>query len=720
MALRLFRDRPAEQVPDLPQEDQDTKKLNDLLDEMLRMSAAECEPWWDMAEDAARYTFGDQLHYFELDEGWRPAQVNYIFPAMQQQLAMLMQRDTRIFAKPWEDSDVAGAKVAESILRWYYSKSIDVKTLTCKCAMDGFLTGNWVLLAYWNDKPDGGWDEEEKRWRGRVEVTLVPYYYFGVAPGAESLADAEWVFIKRLLYVDEAKQRWPEYASKIDDAALLQESDSGIPNMLGDADGFVNRTGASALVTADSSGIGTKEYAKNKPSYYGRLARAVAGVHDTASEGYEPESESLQMVEVLEIWFKDRSEEHVKEEVPESDEELEAGGKAAWNDADELVLAETGEALTEANRPTRIAAEYDRPLYPNGRHILRIGRIILNSEPEKQRWHRKSLPFISGPYIWVPNTWRGSNAVELVREPQDMVNDVMMHIINAIKLSGDPWTVVEQGALPGGTDPEKIHQMVKNAAGKILVTEAGRINSVRREPPPPGAMQLFSMIDFLDELIRSILGIEKITQGKASGGRLTATELLKLDQNSRLRNILLSGDLERTTGRELMALVWEIVVENCTEGDLVRIVGEGNREEVIKIKGEYQDPETGVMMKGVLDAKFDLDIQVGSELPTDKQREKEEALQLFQAVGEAYLPRLLEVYGVPNMQEIIDANGLLKLIQQAQELDPAVMQAAMAEVQAIFQQAAEAQQAVEQGAMQNAAGGQQAPPQEQPAPAGAL
>jgi len=711
--LKLFKDRPPEEVPDLPIEDEKTKELNDTLDEMERMSAAECEPWWKMAQDAHDYTFGNQLKDVTLKDGWGTTQVNYIFPALQQQLALLMQTDTRLYAKPREDSDIPGAKVAEEALRWYYQIGIGVKTLVCRCGLDGFLTGNWVLLVYWDEKPDGGWDEKEKIWHGQVAVTLVPYYYFGVARGTEALPKAEWAFIKRQLYVDEAKARWPEFAKKLDAGAVL-EGDEGQPDWLRDGPQPTGWTGG--MIEADTSGVATGEAGhKDKPKYYGRLAKAITGEGD---DGYEPESERLQMVTVMECWFKDRSEEHVVDKTPVSDEDLEASGQAAYREDDMLVLTATGEALTEANRPT-ITREYDRPLYPNGRHVIRVGRIILNEKPEEQRWDRKSLPLITGPFIWLPHTWRGATGVEMVREPQDMVNEIIAHVVMAIRCFGDPRTVVEDGALVGATDPESIRAAVKNAAGKVLVVQPGKKDAVVREPPPPLSADLFAAIKFFDELIRMLHGIHEIAQGKRSGGRLTATELLKLDQNSRLRTILLSGDLERTTGKELMTQVWELIVQHMSVGDMVRIVGEGGREDVIKIKGEYTDPETGMVMKSALDAKFDLDIQVGSELPADKQREKEEALQIFQAVGPAYLPRLLDIYDVPNLEEILVANEVLNVVNMAQQLDPSLLPEVMADLQEVLETAVEAQKKVEEGAKQRP-GGEQSVPAEQtsPEPAG--
>jgi len=707
MALRLFKDRPPEEVPEMSEEDAAAKELNDTLDEMERMSASDCEPWWEMAADAHDYTFGNQLKNVTLKDGWHPTQVNYIFPALQQQLALLMQTDTRLYARPREDSDIPGAKVAEAALRWYYQIGIGVKTLVCKCALDGFLTGNWILLVYWNEKPEGGWDEEQKMWHGQVEVTLVPYYFFGVAPGAETLADAEWVFIKRQMYVDEAKQRWPEYAEKIDKAALLTDTQAQ-PDWLANGP---KPTGWKGYVGPDTSGVATNELGhKDKPKYYGRLAAAITGAGKNKEE-YEPESERLQMVTVMECWFKDRTEEETVDETPISDEELEASGQVSYNEDDIPVLTETGEPLTEANRPTT-KREYDRPLYPNGRRVLRIGRIALNAKADKQRWDGKTLPFITGPFIWLPHTWRGVTGVEMVREPQDMVNEIIAHVVMAIRCFGDPRTVVELGALPGAKDDQSIKNAVKNAAGKILVVNPNKLDAVRREPPPPLSADLFAAIKFFDELIRTLHGIHEIAQGKRSGGRLTATELLKLDQNSRLRTILLSGDLERTTGKELMTQVWELIVQHMSVGDMVRIVGEGGREDVIKIKGEYVDPDTRMVMKSVLDAKFDLDIQVGSELPADKQREKEEALQLLQAVGPAYLPRLLETYGVPNLEEILNANEVLNVVNMAQQLDPALLPDVMAQIQEILEAAVEAQKKVEQGATQGQSQGGEQPAQE--------
>lgn len=705
-ALELYENAAPVEVDD-SEVDQDTVDLNALINDMVSQSEQETVPWDQMAEDASDYAFGNQLKYFEVKGGWRPIQANQIHPALQQQLGLIKQRKTQIHAAPREDADIPGAKVAEGILRWYYVIGLDVPTLICTCALDGFLTGNWILYAYWDARPDGGWNEKEKKWHGQVKVTLLPYTYFGAAPHSEKVpTEAEWVFIRRRVYVSELIHRWPEHEKRIrlgaqgESDLLSQDAGTGGPTPTG--------WKPSNLIAQDTSDVNTNQKELKKPDYYGRLANAIAGRTGVTDEDYlVPANKNLAMVTLLEIWFKDRRTKKVTEDTPISDDELETSGKVTVDADDNYVLAETGELLTEANRPTD-RREYDEPLFPNGRHVLRIGDVVLNETEDEQRWEYKHWPFVTGPFTWVPHNWRGGNGVELLQGPQDMINETLLHVTNWVKNFGDPSVDVEEGALRGARSDEEIKQRLQSAAGKIKVFEPNRLSAIRYNTPAPMGGDVFAVVNFLVDLVQRLHGINDIAMGRSSGGKITATEGLRLESNTRLRTGVLSGDLERTTGQELMSLVWEIDSKHRTVGDTVRIVGDKNKQAVIELKGGVVDPETGVMLKGPLDAEFDIELETETTLPFDKQRHKDEAMQKMQVVGPAYMPRFLEAFDEPNPDELLQSIPIANIIQAVQELPPALAERVTQIFEQTVQDAVAAAQAQEN--MMGAKPGQQQGP----------
>lgn len=678
MAFRLFRDKAPETV-DFTQDDA-TVELNKRITDMVCVAEQDDDGWQKIADDGVDYTYGNQLKYINLKEGWEPIQCNFIFPAMMQQAALVQQQKTTIYANPREDMDVEGAGVAEGVMRWYYDVGLKVPKLRGACLIDGFIGGHWVIMPYWEDRPDGGWNEDTKEWDGQVKVAVVPREYFKAAPDTENLSDAEHIHIKRSVSVEWAKARWPEYADKVAKAAALEaqvvDRETGGP---------LPTDFKPHLISQDTSGVGTgQKKVSEKPGYYGRLPQLI---HKRASElpGEPAETKYLNTVTLLEIWFKDREIREVKgEQVPIPDEELDLD-KITYVDPETglRMLAESGEELTEENRPSRILPSYDEPVYPYGRHVLRIGEdMILNDDEEEQRWpYKQGWPFISGPFQELPHTWHGANGIELLRELQDNYNIACIHVLNYVKFFADPQVIVEWGAIHGVKSREELVKFVKANAGAVVVTEPNKAGAYKREGPPALGGALLAILNLFEQLMRNVSGIQEISVGKSSGGQITATESLRLETNTRLRTALLSGHLDRTTGPELMGWVWVLVKDNMSVGDVVRIVGEGGREATVEIFGEGVDDETGGVVAGTLEAEFDLDIQVGTTMPFDKQRQKDEAMALFEMVGPSFLRRLLDAYDVPNPDELIQGNRVSSIIEQVQELEPEIAEQVIAQIE---------------------------------------
>ncbi len=98
----------------------------------------------------------------------------------------------------------------------------------------------------------------------------------------------------------------------------------------------------------------------------------------------------------------------------------------------------------------------------------------------------------------------------------------------------------------------------------------------------------------------------------------------------------------------LMEQVWELAQKNWSEGQTIRILGDDGNTQGMKV-----DPL-------MLEAEFELSLEVGSVVPYDRERRKAESLEIFNVVAALGLPELalkhlLEAYDVPNAKEILDA-----------------------------------------------------------------
>jgi len=670
MAFRLFKNRPPKEVPDAPQETEKDKALNDWIDDMVSDAETDRADWDVMAEDAISYTYGNQLKNLTVKDGWETVQCDFIRPALDQQVALVQQQETTIYTQPREESDVPGSAIAQGLFRWYYDVGLKVPDLRGACVIDGWNSGNWVLMPRWEPRPDGGWDEDKRDWDGRIEVTLVPREFFGVDPEAEKVGHGEFVLLNRRVYVEWAKHRWPEYKDAIARGAKAQLESREMT-----ADGPKPTGWKPFYIGQDESDVNTGEVSKNKPKSYGRLARLLGGQRLPLESMQSSENEALETVELLEIWFRDREMKHVSEEKQYPYEQLVEEGSIRRDEAtgfDYLVDQESGEEvlLSEENWPT-YTDEYDRPVYPYGRHILRIGKEVLNKDEDEQVWpYKKGWPFIVGKFNELPHTWRGQTGVEGVKTVQDWYNIAFAHLLNFLKNFADPRIMVEHGALHGVTTAEQLKEKLKSVAGAVMEFAPNRLrNGYKVESPPQMTMDIVTILRLLEDLMRNVMGVHEIAQGKQGGSGMTATEALRLETNSRLRTSLLSKELNRTTGPELMEWVWELIKAHMAPGDVVRIIGEEGGEATV------------AMLEGDFDAKFDLDIQVGTTLPFDKQRKKDEALQLTQVFGPAYYERLLDAFEVSNPEQVLSGNRISSLIEQAGEIDPTVMEEVLAAIE---------------------------------------
>jgi len=128
--------------------------------------------------------------------------------------------------------------------------------------------------------------------------------------------------------------------------------------------------------------------------------------------------------------------------------------------------------------------------------------------------------------------------------------------------------------------------------------------------------------------------------GKASGGRITATEILKLETNTKLR-VGLQSFYEDVFLVEIGKRILELNQANLVVGDMIPGLS------------EEQKPVFHELNARGVSSEFDLNIQVTSELPYDKEREKLEADKIYATVGLPYLKEWLEAHDVPNVDEVL-------------------------------------------------------------------
>ncbi len=102
------------------------------------------------------------------------------------------------------------------------------------------------------------------------------------------------------------------------------------------------------------------------------------------------------------------------------------------------------------------------------------------------------------------------------------------------------------------------------------------------------------------------------------------------------------------------------------------------------------------LSQAMIDARFDIDLDVGRALPHDDEREQMRAKELFELIGMPVIEKLLEAYDVKDKDEIIlkiDAAAFMEQVTAAIQKGPAGLPELQAIAQNFVQNAAQQVQA---------------------------
>lgn len=609
-------------------------ELNKRIDGMVAEATSEYQRWEPIYADGLNYVYDDQLANKKVKQNWDRVQTNYIYPAMTQEQAILSQNNTRIICQPTEEDDTVGANLWALILQWIYAKGVNVPRLRHHAVMDGKVYGHWITKPYWEEKAE--WDDEKGEWKGEVRVTLLRPEYVHIDPDCEDvdLSDAKYAYQLREMTVAEAIELWPKSKVEIEQAAdeVAEEfSVSGTGRYVSAASSKIALDGASASGERGTAVQGTENE--------GRLAELLSRRDKTTHDENSEDELQRKKVTVLEIYFKDSATESVEIEEADDFDTLVADGKVELKD-NIYVLSDTGEEATKDNIPKNLR-RYDRPKYPNGRIILRVNKTILNPDEKKQVWGYRRWPFILGVNYQLPHTWHGLNGVEMAKSPQDWINVIWSHLANYVKCFSDPVVKVEEGALQNDPDNRNVADAIGSVAGTIIKCTTGRKGGVEREPPPSASASLLEICQKAEQETRNATGVQEVMMGQQMSGEHTLGEVMRAESTSRLRTSLQAIFLNDWTIR-LMEYAHVLCQENMTEEQKVRIIGESG------------DIGEAVLAGDMIDARFDIDLEVSTTMPFDTERRKQDAMALFGVLGPAYLEQLLSAYEVKDSDKVME------------------------------------------------------------------
>ncbi len=664
-------------------------KLNKKLDEMITAGMRTTRAWNDMWNLSLRYFFGDQLRSKRRHTNWDWVVVNYIWPTAMQEIAKLSKNFPRIIANPREASDIEAAEVWQAKLQWDWEQGLNgcgMKLEHAAAILDGKLFGYRVSKLFWENNVR--WNEEKQEWEGDVKYKLWHPALFW-ASDDEKINDGDCGTV-RYVSLDWAIRRWPKFETELrEESQKFTGEFSGVEPTRGS-----QSSGTTAALAAGVFPGGSEAEMQDHRS---NLLSGLILASDKTLGDKRGIPKDEEVVRVEETYFRDLASEEVKEEEDIPQEELLASGTVFKNDG--VFEDIDSKPILLDDWPKRTIRTYDKPKYPTGRFVVRVGKTILNPKEEDQVYPYSQWPFVVVPHYLLPHMWRGVNAVELYRSHQDMINTSVSHLLNNMKLFGDPKIAVENDAIAINPRTKK-HFSIGAGAGAIIRLARGGLARFKILDPPStsaGATLLYQL--FVQEF-RNISGMQNIAAGRKESGRVTATQAQHLAISSHDR-IALQASYEDEWIRRLMALDAEISQRHYDIDRYIRIVGEDG------IAGATQITEN---LKNI---KFDVSLEPAMSLPYDKEKRQAAYLQAYELLRDPtpnpLLPDVLRQLEIPNWKKIIDLHTGWKHFQQLNALFDAVKAGQMPVEEAIKILVARLTQITQQESVGNVVGGQEMP-----------
>lgn len=662
--------------PDKPVDTSDPNwKLNSFLDDIRDAGMRVTNSWKEMWLTALKYAWGQQLgdlRKMNMPDDWNYIIVNRIYPLMFQNIAKLAKNHPKVLTFAWNDEKEGVPEFVEQwagVLQyvWESPYELAMRVELIMGLLDAAVFGYMVGKTFWD--PQVRFDEEAMAWEGNVQHTFIHPGNFWTDPTAESLRKKECQNCgsKRRVKMEWAVNRWPKYKDDIEKEGYT----SSDPKYTAGERLIYENQKASTLDT---------------PKHvYSKLVDLI--IHRGGSPGGVPVSDSKQKyVDVEEIYWIDHEKKNVKIEDFIKPDVLEQQGVITFDETTQkhMSVEKPGEEFTEW--PKEVVREYDEPLFPKGRFVLRIGQVILNPKKKDQKYTKSRWPFEVMPYHILPHMWQGGNAVEMARNNNDILNLTVSALVRRTMLTADPERILEADSMALGRDG-KVRQVEPRGLGKYILMAKGKIDKIRNleyANLDPATMVLAQILKqdiddnmFMQDVARGA-STGKAGLGKGGSGQKTASEAVRLDAKSTeytaFQAIFLDVFIDNT-----MTLIAEIIQANYRPERMVRLIS-SDREKSIAF-----------LTQKMLDVRFDVNIEPGSTLPFDKEAKKQDYAAAYQIlenpIPNPLLEDMLRVLSISNIKKVLLKHQgtvlfrqFVMMSQMLQEVDPMIIQAAIANI----------------------------------------
>ena len=551
-------------------EDRKLEELNQRLSKKVDAAMSVTKDWVSVWQTALTYIFGNQKSGWEVKDNWDDVAVNYVYPAMMQDVSFLMQRDHKIIAKPFEEGDVRTAETWASIMQYMFNKTLKIPDRLLWSLFDMKAFGYSVSKTMWD--PRHRWNEQEQKWEGDVVLNFMHPQFFGADPNAEFIDDesCSYVVSHRDVTKEFAMSLWGgtkfgrdliDRSVATDDPNEFHITDSD-QDLLDTAWSDPDNDIGSSLKGDRFRGVGKRILSLMRKSF--------------GAKSVSKESSATEMVTIEEIYMRDYESESVTEEGPLPAKFLEAEGLIRKEERIQgvpmWVDAETGNPIEPDQWPVGKLSQYKRPRYPNGRFFVRINGEILNRNSKDQAWPYHHWPYSVGVNSAIPHIWQGLNIVEPGRGLQDLVNITTSHMLNYVKSFSDPRLKVEENANPEDPTNSDVASWLQSSSGSVIKLNEGAMNKVEALQPANMSAGLINFYQLMTRELQSQTGQSDPSLGRQAGAQQTATEARVLATNARMRTALHSKLVDQFL-INIIKNASEIMQKNYDRDRVVGILG---------------------------------------------------------------------------------------------------------------------------------------------------
>ena len=312
----------------------------------------------------------------------------------------------------------------------------------------------------------------------------------------------------------------------------------------------------------------------------------------------------------------------------------------------------------------------------DGLTVMAAGEVVIR-EQSNPFWHGQK-PFIALKDSIVPHEFYGKGEIEPVIKLQHALNTIQNQIMD-----NRTQTLMNMWKVTGENVDES--ELVFRPNGVIhLSSEYEKVDPI---VPPDLTANAQKDLSLIKSDIQQALGIYDYTKGADSGTNKTATgiSLVQEAANARFNHkIQLLEEALKTLGEMVLALYQQFI----TDEKVLRVVGKRGEEFVRVIPAEIA-------------GQYDCVPEAGSTLLIDKQKEREDIMQLYSVFAQEPFENLkmelkrkiLEKFGMEALEDALDQD-----VEEWQQkmLATQEQEAAMAEEQAVMEQQMAEEQAIAQ------------------------